>query len=212
MKDYDVILVPGGGLQTNGSPHPWVQARLDAAMAASDSAHIIPLSGGTPHKAPPLNAHGFPITEAEASARYLQQKGVEPARIRTECYSFDTVGNAYFSRLLHVQPAGFKTILVVSSQFHIERCKALFNWVYNLQSAHTTQYQLNYMAASNTGISPQLLQARQQKEAAAIASITPIMNTITTVAAFHNWLYTEHAAYATGLQPAIATGELQQSY
>lgn len=212
MQLYDAILIPGGGLQTDGTPHPWVQARLDAAIAASDSASLIPLSGGTTHKAPPLHKTGFPVVEAEASALYLKQKGVAPNRIRTECYLLDTVGNAYFSRVLHAQPANFKHILVISSAFHIERCKLLFNWVYGLHSDYNLQCVLAYKSVPNIGISADLLTARQAKEQQAIKSITPIMQSITTMAALYTWLYTTHAAYAVGLQSVVANKAIQQSY
>ncbi|KAF4726355.1 hypothetical protein FOZ63_020011, partial [Perkinsus olseni] len=48
---------------------------------------------GTPHKAPPLDARGFPIDEAVAGARYLcRTKGVRAESILLDRWSMDTVG------------------------------------------------------------------------------------------------------------------------
>ena len=101
---HDAVIIPGGGL-TDGRPHPWVLARLDAALLHSaDTDFFLVLSRGTTHKAPPLDAGGFPIDESAASAQYLIERGVDSSRVLLESWSLDTIGNAAFARLMHSDP------------------------------------------------------------------------------------------------------------
>ncbi|MGF1461249.1 MAG: hypothetical protein ACFBSG_19745, partial [Leptolyngbyaceae cyanobacterium] len=87
----DAVLIPGGGLQPSGGLVPWVQVRLDGAIALVPQPHFfIPLSAGTTHKPPPLDSLGFPILESVAAATYLQRQGIDSARILPETVSLDT--------------------------------------------------------------------------------------------------------------------------
>ena len=47
-----------------------------------------------------------------------------------ETSSFDTVGNAYFSLTMHVIPAAWRNIAVVTSHFHMARSRELFADMY----------------------------------------------------------------------------------
>jgi uncharacterized SAM-binding protein YcdF (DUF218 family) len=49
-----------------------------------------------------------------------------------EVSSFDTVGNAYFSLMIHVVPAGWRRLAVVTSDFHMPRSRALFADIYSM--------------------------------------------------------------------------------
>ena len=123
---YDAILVPGGGVGPGGELPLWVRRRLDRAMQIHDREYLITLSAGTTHKPPPLDERGFPIFESIAAARYLVQRGVDAGKILTETSSYDTLGNAYFSRVIHVQPRDFKRLLVITSAFHMARTESIF--------------------------------------------------------------------------------------
>jgi uncharacterized SAM-binding protein YcdF (DUF218 family) len=117
MTSYDAILIPGGGLQIDGSLPPWVCNRLDKAVEISSTRFFITLSRGTFHKAPPRDKDGFPIDESLAGARYLIARGVPKDRVLFETTSFDTIGNALFSRLIHIEPLKLVRLLVITSNF-----------------------------------------------------------------------------------------------
>ena len=132
-KPFDCVVVPGGGLRSGGMPHPWVTARLDAALKHdADTAMYLVLSRGTTHKPPPLDAAGFPVDESMASARYLVARGIAPTRVLLESWSLDTIGNAAFTRLMHSDVRGWRRILIVTSRSHMPRTKAIFEWVFGL--------------------------------------------------------------------------------
>ena len=104
MPEFDAVLIPGGGLTSSGGLMPFVRARLDSALAHSADLYI-PLSAGTPHRPPPLDAHGYPIFEAIPAAQYLHERGVPKSRNLAETCSYDTIGNAFFARTVHTDPA-----------------------------------------------------------------------------------------------------------
>src|SRR4051794_28359732 len=110
MRSIDGILVLGGGVQSDGTIHPWVERRFDRALEISAEAPIVCLSAGTVHRPPPVDGEGFPVLESVAGARYLLAKGVPSSRIQVEALSYDTIGNAYFTKLVHVDPPGWKRI------------------------------------------------------------------------------------------------------
>jgi hypothetical protein len=195
VAEHDAILVPGGGVRAGGRLPPWVERRLDRAVALHAGAHILTLSAGTVHRPPPLDARGFPVLESVAAARYLVARGVPPALVLAETCSLDTVGNAYFSRAIHVDPAGFRDLLVVTSAFHLPRAEAVFRWVYGLPPRRCA---LRFEAVLDDGLDPAALAARRRKEAVALAALAPLAARIATMAELHRWLFAEHRAYAAG--------------
>jgi len=191
MANYDAVLIPGGGVRAGGALPPWVPPRLDLALQA-DADFLLPLSAGTPHRPPPLDEYGFPWTEARAGARYLVEHGADPARILMEESSFDTIGNAYFSLLIHAIPRGFERLLVVTSAFHMPRTEAAFRWVYGVEGNRS----LEFLAAPDTGIDAADLAARAQKEQESLRSLEALRARIRTLADLHLWMFTAHQAYA----------------
>jgi uncharacterized SAM-binding protein YcdF (DUF218 family) len=154
---YDAIIIPGGGVRAGGVLPPWVAARFDRALEVAGDALLIPLSAGTPYKPPPLDERGFPIFEARAGSEYLIQRGVDPRRILIEESSYDTIGNAFFSRVIHIEPRGLRRVLVITSAFHLERTAAVFRWVYSLDGNACV---VEFDSVPDVGIDSEALQAR----------------------------------------------------
>jgi len=200
---WDAVLVPGGGLLGSGNLPPWTVARLELALSRRGDAPVVCLSAGTPYKARGLKS------EARAATEWLRERGVP---VYEEAVSLDTIGNAYFARTIHTGPAGWRRLLVVTSAFHAARCRAVFEWAFSLPGADGP-YELVVEAAPNTGLSAEALAARAEKERLALAGVEHLSRKIRTLEQLHEWLFTEHAAYATGLQPAAVTDErLLESY
>src|SRR5688572_2863993 len=132
---FDAVVVPGGGACINGEVPPWVANRLDRAVEmASPPARIITLSAGTFYKPLPLDASGIPVFEAAAAARYLIRCGFDAARILVENCSWDTIGNAYFCRVIHTDVRRMRRLAVITSEFHMPRTEAIFRWVFGLDA------------------------------------------------------------------------------
>jgi hypothetical protein len=210
MPTFDAVLVPGGGVREGGVLPPWVRARLDLALRLCEGSRIIALSAGTTYRPPPLDPNGFPIFESVAGARYLIAAGVPPEQILTETHSYDTIGNAFFSRVLHVDVLGLRRLLVITSEFHMPRTEAVFRWVYGL-TPKALEYELTFRAA------PDEISAdgRAAKERASLEKLLPLTRRITTMESFHQWLFSEHQAYqpqAAGFGRNTLSGDALEFY
>ncbi|KAJ9456307.1 hypothetical protein DIPPA_12459 [Diplonema papillatum] len=198
----DVIIVPGGG-QTPEGPPPHVILRLRRAAelyaAAVRKGHpqpkILCLSGGTPHKPNPKDAQGFDVKEAESSARYLISKLRIPAKdVLEEGFSLDTIGNAYFARLAHCEPAGYHSIAVVNNDWHLPRTRAIFDWVFGLAPGPRSPFVLTYHEVG-PGLEGDALRSRVDKEQAALPGVRQKAADIRSVKDLHTFLFLQHGAY-----------------
>lgn len=193
---FDAVIVPGGGLEPETClPQPWVRARLDAALALNGhTRYFVVLSQGTTHRPPPIDVTGFPISEASASAKYLLCNGVTDAtRILLDCWSLDTIGNAFFARSMICQPLKLEKFCVITSAFHMQRTRCIFDWIFGLDAWHIT---VDYTTTSDVGLSGAQLRARVQKEKASVDALENIViprhDSMQKVAAF---VLQDHAAY-----------------
>ncbi|MEL6402416.1 MAG: ElyC/SanA/YdcF family protein [Cyanobacteria bacterium J06607_6] len=208
----EAVLIPGGGLGLRGELPPWVQARLDRAIALTPRPqYFIPLSAGTTHKPPPLDALGFPMLESVAAGRYLAAQGIAGAQILPETISLDTIGNAYFARVQHTEPLGLRRLHVITSAFHRPRTEAIFRWIFALSSP-AVPYALTFEAVSDVGIAADVLAERCERERASLARVNALKTRFTTLSAVHRWLYDEHAAYAIAHIPEQLSSAALDSY
>jgi uncharacterized SAM-binding protein YcdF (DUF218 family) len=211
---YDATLIPGGGVRDNGELPLWVQRRLDHAVHTWQQEPLLCLSAGTILKVVPRDGAGFPVFESIAGARYLASKGIPATAIFTETSSYDTIGNAYFARVIHTEPLGWRRLRVITSAFHMARTRAIFQWVFGLHGGDTP-YTLTFEAVSDDGLDPHLLQIRHEKEAQGLARLLPLAEQIRTLAALHHFLFTQHDAYAVARlaqsQPTVSE-DVQQLY
>ncbi len=192
MNTLDAVLVLGGGVREGGALPPWVIRRLDRAIDIAGTATIVCLSSGTVHRPPPLNDEGYPYIESVAGAAYLLDKGIPDDRVQVEASSYDTIGNAYLTKLLHVDPVGWRRLAVVTSDFHMPRSRAIFEWVFGMEPG---KYSLDFEATPDDGITGRLLERRIEKEAAALRSFRVLAKQIRDLPAVHKWFHTEHNAY-----------------
>ena len=77
--------------------------------------------------------------EATASAAVIIGEGVPAEDVFVETTSFDTIGNAFYSRNDHCSLAGWRRLLVITSEFHLARTKAIFDWVYGAAGAEPSR-------------------------------------------------------------------------
>lgn len=194
-RHFDAVIVPGGGLDpATACPNPWVQARLNAAATLnSRTRYFIVLSQGTSHRPPPLDTTSRPISEAAASARHLVQAGVSPDRVLLDAWSLDTIGNAFFARAMHADPLRLNSLCVITSDFHMPRTAAIFDWLFALDHRCTN---ITYVITPDHGMSQHQLDARRQKEQAALHTLrTVTIPNCTTMAALAQFVFTRHGAY-----------------
>ena len=212
--EFDAILIPGNGVGEDGELPPWVRGRLDRVVHDYRGEYVLPLSAGTTHRPPPRDARGFPVLEAAAAGRYLLARGIPANRILTETASYDTIGNAFYSRVIHVDPRGFRRLLVIASEFHRARVETVFRWVYGLEPL-SHAYSFTFEAQPNTDMDAAALAARKERERESLAGLAGPLEQITTMREFHRWLFTEHNAYnaaRTAFGDGLLTGATLKSY
>jgi hypothetical protein len=214
MSELDAILIPGNGVRAGGELPSWVRLHLDRAVQIYDGEYVIALSAGTTHRPPPVDERGFPIFESVAAARYLMERGIPAGRILTETQSYDTIGNAFFSRVIHVEPRQMRRLLVIASDFHLVRIEAVFRWIYGLHP-RPVQYELRFEGLFDPSMNADVLNARVVRERERLNVLVDLRQRITTMADFHRWLFTEHDAY-NATRRAFGANELSgpvlQSY
>jgi len=208
---FDAILIPGGGLLKGGRLPVWTKRRLDKALEIRKDEYIITLSAGTVHKAPQLNRKGYPLFECVRAADYLMKNGLSPKKILTEHASYDTLGNAYFARVIHTETRKWRKLLVITSNFHLKRTQEIFQWVFSLDSPRPA-YNLEFVGVADDGIDKQVLLARIKKEKDSLRKVRRLKKKITSLQKFHNWIFTNHGAYSAFVKPQRHKGRILESY
>jgi hypothetical protein len=210
MPEYDVIVIPSGGLQPDGTPHPWVRARLDKAFELRDSTqYFVSTSAWTVHKPPIMDSRGFPVTEAQAGSDYLLAKGIRPDRLLNEAFSLDTIGNAYFLRTVHIDPLGLRKMLVITSNFHMKKTQWIFEKIFALEPYQG--YELSFLSTPDN-MDSETLALRMAHEKRALDRTKADLEEIGSLQQFHHWLYQKHGAYSNCLKPDNVEGKVVDSY
>jgi hypothetical protein len=150
----DAIVVLGRTPEPDGSLPPIGRQRVERAVAlwrAGIAPRLI-LSG----------RHGLmvddsPMTEAEGMARHALALGVPRELLHLEDESRDTIGNAYFVLRRWLEPNAWRTIRVVTSDFHVTRTA----WVF--QKILGDAYDVSFSPAS-TELDAEIIAARARAE------------------------------------------------
>jgi hypothetical protein len=190
----DLLIVLAGGLNEEGKVHEWVKRRLDRAIEIHKifNCPILCSGGGTYHKPPYYNDEKFVVHESTECVNYLIQKGVSKDIIFREWSSYDTIANAFFSFTNHIFFSNYKNIGIITSEFHIERTREIFDWVYNLTEK---KYNLEYIPVTDFGLDENIIKIRKKREKKSKENILILKEKIKTMKDFIDWLYKEHNAY-----------------
>lgn len=130
---YDAVIILGGTLNKDGTLPDFVINRLDKALEYKDQTqYYIVSSRNSYHRETMLDENQKAIDECAIMGNYLLQHDISPNRILMEAWSLDTVGNAYGVLTLHCLPRCLTNILVITSDFHIQRTEAIFTTIFAL--------------------------------------------------------------------------------
>ena len=132
--------------------------------------------------------------------RELLGMGVSASDIYAEGYSDDTIGNAFFARVMHADPRpDWPRLRVITSSFQMERTKAIYDWVFNLRPlpAAKSKYELTYEAVDDDGALPErVLRTRRRREHDSLRTfLAGDLYRRTTLKEVHEWLFLQHSGY-----------------
>lgn len=213
MEKYDAIIILGGGVRKDGTMPTWTLRRIKKALEFKNhTKYFITTSAYTTNKPPIIDKTGFPVNESIKMGELLVKAGIDQSRILTERWSHDTIGNAYFSRIIHTDQLKLKNILVVTSQFHMPRTQAVFEKVFSLNNSWLNPYTLVFAAASDSGLRSEVIKPRIEKENRSLEKFNLIKKNISDLKTLHDWLFQEHGAYTLKITPDNNSTEVLKSY
>lgn len=135
------IIVLGNRL-INKSIHAELKGRIETGIRLLGGGSVLILSGGRTNSA--LNK-----TEAEVMWKYCVDSGIEAGKLVKEENALDTIGNAYFTKLLIDKLRNVNEVIVVSSCYHMERVKFVFHYCYGSTYKLSFEHCFAYPAESN---------------------------------------------------------------
>lgn len=192
---YDAIIVLAGGISNEGLVHPWVERRLYASYLfyKNRKTKIICLGGGSYHIPAICNSDGFIIHESTSCAEYLINLGIDSKDVYKEWSSYDTIANGYFGFTNHIIPMGLKRILIITSDFHMDRSKEIFNWMNRL---YNNILDIKYYRVTDDELDNDIISIRRSRERESLNNLkNHVIPKIKTIQEFHKWFYEEHKAY-----------------
>ena len=191
LRDHPAhaIVVLGVGVRPDGSLPFIARARVERAVELyrRQVAPRIIFTGkyGLIVHEPPA------LTEAEAMARYAQAMGVPREAMLIEDHSRDTLGNAYFTKRLFLQPNGWTVIRVITSDFHLSRSA----WIFRKMLG--AEYDCSFVSAPS-GFSPAALIGQALHECKLMIFMAEWLSTVDEAddAALTRLMNHEHFGYA----------------
>ncbi|MBX4196752.1 YdcF family protein [Candidatus Pacearchaeota archaeon] len=138
MNRFDTTIILSHTHNHNGEFSEECKKRVEhgAAYLINGETHTLTMSG----RASWREVLEVPHTHASLMEKYAVEKlNVPPTSILLETESLDTVGQAVFTKLSVVKPRDFRTLQVVSSDYHMPRVEQIFRKVYG--DAYTIGFQ-----------------------------------------------------------------------
>ena len=116
FKDRPVVVVLGGGINLDGTLSAELIERVDLAIELYRSHQVktLIMCGAYSYKATEIPK----LTEAQAMSNYAASLGVSTKDIFVEDKSKDTIGNAYYSKILFLEPHNWHHLIIVASPNH----------------------------------------------------------------------------------------------
>ena len=153
------------------------------------------MGGGTYHKPPILNESNYVIHESSSCALYLTQHGnIESKNIYREWSSYDTIANGYYACLNYIQPLGIKEFTLITSEFHMQRAKVIFDYFNSI--LFKDKLTIHYIETPNDEMEIGVLKERSDREHKSKSNFqTNIVQEKRTILDFTTWFYEQHGAY-----------------
>jgi len=216
FNECNYIIVLAGGLNEDGEPHDFVKSRLDEVINIYHNGiinnkknKIICLGGGTYHKPPNLNKLNYVIHESSSCAVYLIENGVNENDVMREWSSYDTIANGFYFLTNFVLPLKIKKCKIVTSNFHMERSKIIFDFFIKF-AEHDVD--ISYLSISDDVMNKDILDNRIKREKQSSINFMALIKDKNNLTKFTEWFYTEHNAYKAIITYYPMDNKLKNTY
>ncbi len=161
------IITLGSGVTPTGEPSPGTALRTAKAIELADlfPRAVLIMSGAMPLH-PDAGIPGG--TEADVMKKYALARHIAPARVLLENKSHTTLDNALFTKKHCLEPRQLRTLVVVTSGYHIPRAEYLFRKILG------PDYRITCISAGGETKSNRLL-----KEERSLAFFRALLDTVT---------------------------------
>jgi uncharacterized SAM-binding protein YcdF (DUF218 family) len=197
----DAIVVLGRGVRADGTLGLIARARVDRALELF-SVGVAPriIFAG---RSALMGLDSPPVSEADAMAQYATARGLKQEARFLEDESRDTIGNAYFTWKRWLEPNDWRSIRVVTTDYHIPRAAWIFRKVLG------PRYDVAFSAAPSDQFAASVaFRARDESDIAAFLAgwLGRIADGDT--AAIERLITTDHPGYAAN--PTMSREQLKQ--
>ena len=193
------LIILGGGLSINGELPLWCVDRCKYAIEYynnnknRENIKIIVTSAASYHNESILDRNNFIIHECDVLAQYLIINNIPDNIIFKEWTSYDTIGNAYFCKILLTDIFNWKNLLIITNDYHMKRSKEIFEYIFK---SYNSSYNLKYYSCpyNNNSI---LLDKRLDREETSLQKFKNLIKSFKTPMDIHKWLYSKHDCYTS---------------
>ncbi len=214
VEKFDAIIILGGGIKEDLTLPVWVKFRVQKAIEIAKeqgTKYFILPTGSTPHVPVKLTKDGQPFSDSKAIAKELLENGIEKEKILMLDFARDTLGEAFFTRILFTDIRNLTKLCIVTSSFQIPRAKHFFQNVFALKP-HTQDYQLTFIESENIGIKEEVLRMRKVSEEERIKGSVFNQRDIQTLEDLHAYFCNGHKAYTPFAKQRELSEEEKKSY
>lgn len=185
-------IVLAGGLNADGTlPHFVIERVKRVRGLASPFEPVIFSSVFTLNVPQKLNSIGYVLSESNQMLNYFIATGGDPDQCFVENSSFDTVGSAFFLRNNFDFLLQNRNVNVVTSEFHINRVKSIFHFIFKLEPKFKGMHELRFHSTKN----PPHVASRLAKEKVAEQLFLEEVRDISDIEGFKWWLFSQHTNY-----------------
>lgn len=188
---YDAIIVLGKGVLNNGQPPDIIQAEIKTALTLAEQQLTTAVIFSGEHWGLIRKTHT--INEAKAMLQFAQEQltsaKTKPVLLLEE-QAKDTIGNAVFCKTI-IDHQNWKTILIMSTEYHLPRVRKIFNQIFG------QQYSLHYQVAKQDLSWRQFLQTVRYELAAGCYAqhVLPHLRQCSNQQ-MQDWLWQHHFMYS----------------
>jgi len=132
----------------------------------------------------------------------MRELNIPSKDVYAETTSYDTISNAFFTRTNFCDLTGWKRLLIITNEFHLQRTELIFDWIMNVPNSRSPslddseKYELYYLSVPDQGLSDEAVKVRNEKEQKSADNVKNILTKeYTTLGGVFDFITRNHSFY-----------------